>query len=209
VITSTIDGRSTTESIDLRSEEALRDSISNLFSCTIRNVALSHRRVRILNSISSSDKRARILDTHMALFLRLHRREQRVVALFHHFRLSFFCFHHLCFSRRSSAQPKGAEREKKGLRAETSFMFAKTLCRPRACIFAIIRCSWPTDTAARYPVCSRTTAERAPRLLRGCTVKSGREDCGRESRKTSPPDEEVTAKRETSPIVIGSATRYY
>ena len=72
--------------------------------------------------------------------------------------------------------PEGAERERRDLRAETSFMFREdvALYIPRACIFAIIRCLRPKDTAARYPVCSRTTAERAPRLLHGYRIEGGR-----------------------------------
>lgn len=138
----------------MRNERAFRDSISNLFSCTIQDAASSC--VRILNSISSNSIREReFWPSHMALFLRLHRRS-------HH------TFVHLSFFSISAFHDdEDDKRGRKGREAavETSFMPAKTLCRSRACIFANITCSRLKDTA-RYPVCSRTTAERALRLLR-------------------------------------------
>jgi len=104
--------------------------------------------------------------------------------------------------------PEGAERERRDLCAEASFMFREdvALYIPRACIFAIIRCP---RIQPRDILFAHARLRNAPRgYYTAVGLKVDEEGTGRKSWKTPPPDGEVTAKRKTGPIVtIEGATR--
>lgn len=125
---------------------------------------------RILNPISASSIRESLVRVHMALFFQLHpRKRRRVPALSSTPSISVFLA--LRHPRWSSSAVKERMSGGKG-EERRSFMFAKTLCRSRVRVFLQLLGAPGIQgyAAARYPVCSRTTAERVLRLLRGCKL---------------------------------------